>query len=105
MLACSQVLRVMMLAQETRQRAAALAQQIGADHLDVNIDAVVAAMAHLFATITGHVPRFRVGHTIPSTSVMDLIRTSFSKAQQQSQTNVLTSDANRRSSASFKHLL
>ena len=44
----------------TRARAHGLAEQIGADHLDVNIDGVVDAMSHLFATITGHMPRFRV---------------------------------------------
>lgn len=44
----------------TRERAARLAKQVGADHLDVNVDGVVDAMAQLFATITGHVPRFRV---------------------------------------------
>ena len=46
--------------QETQQRARRLADQIGADHLDVKIDAVVDAMAKLFATITGFTPRFRV---------------------------------------------
>ena len=45
---------------ETQQRAQRLADQIGADHLDVKIDSVVTAMAHLFATITGFTPRFRV---------------------------------------------
>lgn len=34
--------------------------QIGSDHLDVNMDSVVSAMAALFAVITGHRPAFRV---------------------------------------------
>ena len=34
--------------------------QVGADHLDVKIDSVVAAMAALFAVITGRRPAFRV---------------------------------------------
>jgi hypothetical protein len=35
-------------------------EQIGSDHLDVNMDSVVSAMAALFAVITGHQPAFRV---------------------------------------------
>ena len=34
--------------------------QIGADHLDVKIDAVVGAMASLLSSIVGRTPRFRV---------------------------------------------
>jgi len=34
--------------------------QVGADHLDVKVDSVVAAMAQLFALITGRTPRFGV---------------------------------------------
>jgi hypothetical protein len=34
--------------------------QIGADHLDVKIDAVVSAMASLLSSIVGRTPRFRV---------------------------------------------
>lgn len=45
---------------ETRQRAASLASQIGADHMDVKIDLIVSAMTQLFAVITGKTPRFRV---------------------------------------------
>ena len=46
--------------QATRRRAARLAQDVGADHLDVSLDTVVDAMAHLFAAITGRTPRFKV---------------------------------------------
>lgn len=35
--------------------------QVGAYHLDVKIDMVVTAMIALFQTITGKIPRFRVG--------------------------------------------
>lgn len=44
----------------TRQRAQALADEIGADHLDVKIDQAVDAMAKLFAFITGRTPKFKV---------------------------------------------
>ena len=43
----------------TKKRAAALAKQIGADHLDVKVDLVVNAMAKLFTVITGKTPRFK----------------------------------------------
>lgn len=33
--------------------------QVGAYHLNVKIDSVVAAMTNLFAAITGRMPRFR----------------------------------------------
>lgn len=33
--------------------------QVGAYHLSVKIDSVVAAMTNLFAAITGRMPRFR----------------------------------------------
>ena len=54
---------------ETQQRAQRLADQIGADHLDVKIDAVVDAMAKLFATITGFTPQFRVCASLQLTTV------------------------------------
>lgn len=44
---------------DTRARAKALAGQIGASHLDVNIDSIVEAMQKLFVTITGQTPRFK----------------------------------------------
>lgn len=44
---------------DTRARAKALAGQIGASHLDVNIDTIVEAMQKLFVTITGQTPRFK----------------------------------------------
>ena len=43
----------------TRQRAQTLADEIGADHLDVKIDRAVDAMASLFAYITGRTPKFK----------------------------------------------
>ncbi|KAK4534762.1 hypothetical protein CDCA_CDCA02G0787 [Cyanidium caldarium] len=43
----------------TRERAARLAKEIGAYHLDMNIDGVVAALTALFVTVTGKTPRFR----------------------------------------------
>ena len=43
----------------TRQRAQTLADEIGADHLDVKIDQAVDAMAKLFAFITGRTPKFK----------------------------------------------
>uniref|UniRef100_A0A383W8A4 Glutamine-dependent NAD(+) synthetase n=1 Tax=Tetradesmus obliquus TaxID=3088 RepID=A0A383W8A4_TETOB len=44
----------------TRQRAKVLAQEIGAYHVDCNIDSLVAAVVALFGSITGKTPRFRV---------------------------------------------
>ena len=46
---------------ETRQRAATLAAEVGAHHLDLNIDTVVAALTALFAAVTGRKPAFKVG--------------------------------------------
>lgn len=45
---------------ETRARAKALAAQIGAFHLDLNMDAVVKAVVNLFVRVTGQTPRFQV---------------------------------------------
>jgi len=45
---------------ETRDRAKKLAEEIGAYHLDVSIDTIVAAMVDLFETITGKRPAFKV---------------------------------------------
>jgi NAD+ synthase (glutamine-hydrolysing) len=45
---------------ETRQRAAMLAREIGAHHLDLNIDTIVAAVTALFAAVTGRKPAFKV---------------------------------------------
>jgi NAD+ synthase (glutamine-hydrolysing) len=52
--------------EETRARAATLAAEVGADHLDVKIDLVVAAMTRLFAMITGRTPRFAVAGGSPA---------------------------------------
>ena len=43
----------------TRSRARRLAEQIGAHHLDFDIDAVVDALSGTFARVTGKVPRFQ----------------------------------------------
>ena len=45
---------------ETRGRARDLARHIGAYHVDLNMDNVVAAMANLFAMVTDFKPRFSV---------------------------------------------
>ena len=44
---------------ETRDRAARIAKQIGAYHVDCRIDAMVSACVTVFATLTGRTPRFR----------------------------------------------
>eukprot|EP00897_Mesotaenium_endlicherianum_P003817 jgi/Mesen1/3463/ME000194S02601 len=44
----------------TRARAKTLAEQIGAAHLDVNIDSVISALIALFQTITGKRPKYKV---------------------------------------------
>jgi hypothetical protein len=41
-------------------RSKALAQQVGAYHLDINIDTLVSCVVSLFSTITGQTPRFKV---------------------------------------------
>ena len=45
---------------ETRKRAKLLAAQIGADHLDINMDGLVNALQSLFTRITQKTPRFKV---------------------------------------------
>ncbi len=44
----------------TRERAKKITEQIGAYHLNVNIDSVVAAMLSLFVGLTQRTPRFKV---------------------------------------------
>eukprot|EP00878_Enallax_costatus_P018454 GHUV01019426.1.p2 GENE.GHUV01019426.1~~GHUV01019426.1.p2 ORF type:complete len:284 (+),score=67.99 GHUV01019426.1:2143-2994(+) len=51
---------------ETRARSKALAEQIGAYHLDINIDSLVSCVVALFHTITGSTPRFRVDGGSPA---------------------------------------
>ena len=51
---------------ETRERAAALASQVGALHMDVKIDLAVSALTQLFAAITGRTPRFLVRGGTPA---------------------------------------
>ncbi|XP_076445910.1 glutamine-dependent NAD(+) synthetase-like [Babylonia areolata] len=45
---------------ETRNRAAQLAHQIGSHHLSINIDMAVSALLKIFSTAVSMVPRFRV---------------------------------------------
>lgn len=45
---------------ETRKRAKLIAQQIGASHLDIDIDTVVTAGHKLFSKVTGKTPQFKV---------------------------------------------
>ena len=45
---------------ETRARARLLAEQIGAHHLDVNIDSVVEALVNLFVRVTETKPKFKL---------------------------------------------
>ncbi len=45
---------------ETQRRAKRLAEQIGAYHLDINMDALVTALKTLFTRITQKTPRFKV---------------------------------------------
>ncbi|CBQ73960.1 probable QNS1-Glutamine-dependent NAD Synthetase [Sporisorium reilianum SRZ2] len=51
---------------ETRQRARALAADIGAYHIDLNMDPVIRAIITLFASVTGATPRFRVHGGTPA---------------------------------------
>lgn len=44
----------------TRRRAKKLAEQIGAYHLDINIDRVVTSLTKLFEKVTGKTPQFKV---------------------------------------------
>ncbi|CAI5935739.1 unnamed protein product [Closterium sp. NIES-65] len=50
--------------QDTRLRAKQLASEIGAWHVDMSIDSVVAAMVALFLTVTGLRPRYKVDGSI-----------------------------------------
>lgn len=45
---------------ETRRRASSMAEEIGAYHLNVDIDAAVAALLNTFVTLTGKKPKFKV---------------------------------------------
>uniref|UniRef100_A0A182U6G3 Glutamine-dependent NAD(+) synthetase n=1 Tax=Anopheles melas TaxID=34690 RepID=A0A182U6G3_9DIPT len=50
---------------ETRQRAAALAAQIGSSHQDIGIDGAVSALLGIFQLATGMRPRFRAAGGCP----------------------------------------
>ena len=43
---------------ETRNRASQLAKDIGANHIDLNMDSVVSALTNCFRLVTGFSPRF-----------------------------------------------
>ena len=59
----------------TRTRAKKLADQIGAYHLNVNIDSVVAAMLSLFIKLTQKTPRFKVdGGTVSENTALQNIQ-------------------------------
>jgi NAD+ synthase (glutamine-hydrolysing) len=45
---------------DTRNRAKALAQEIGSYHMDINIDTVVQAITALFTLVTGKTPQYKV---------------------------------------------
>ncbi len=51
---------------ETRRRAAELARQIGAVHVDIDIDTAVNAFHALFSRVTGKTPRFAVHGGTPA---------------------------------------
>jgi NAD+ synthase (glutamine-hydrolysing) len=53
----------------TRHRAAQLAKEIGAYHLDLPIDAVVSAAIRIFTTVTGRTPRFRLQGGTPAENI------------------------------------
>ena len=44
---------------ETRSRSRRLAAEVGSSHLDVDIDAVVAAVVGFFTAVTGKTPKFK----------------------------------------------
>ena len=58
----------------TRNRAKAIAEQVGAYHLNINIDLVVSALLSTFITLTGKTPKFRVkgGNDIENTALQNI---------------------------------
>lgn len=50
---------------ETKQRAAGLAAAIGSHHLPIVIDKAVSAVLEIFATYTGHIPKFAANGGCP----------------------------------------
>jgi len=69
---------------ETRRRAATLAAEVGAHHLDLNIDTVVAALTALFAAVTGRTPAFKVRSVCAASLVMKALTRSRSPASEAS---------------------
>jgi len=59
---------------ETRSRSAALAAEIGASHLDVKIDTVVAAVVCFFVSVSQRTPRFTVdgGSTVENLALQNI---------------------------------
>jgi NAD+ synthase (glutamine-hydrolysing) len=51
---------------DTRSRAKALAKDIGAYHIDLNIDSVVTALTTMFTAVTSFTPRFKVHGGAPA---------------------------------------
>lgn len=45
---------------ETRRRASALAEEVGAHHININIDGMVTSVVQMFVTLTRKTPRFKV---------------------------------------------
>lgn len=54
---------------DTRSRAKALAQKIGAYHLDLNIDTVYHAVTTLFTTVTGYLPKYKMYGGTPASNL------------------------------------
>ncbi|EFJ22527.1 hypothetical protein SELMODRAFT_267968 [Selaginella moellendorffii] len=59
---------------QTLNRAAQLASQIGASHMDLKIDKIVSALVSLFTSLTGKVPRYKVdgGSTAENLALQNL---------------------------------
>ncbi len=59
---------------ETRQRAKALASEIGSYHLNINIDTLVNALQKLFTGITGRTPQFKTegGSTVENQALQNI---------------------------------
>jgi NAD+ synthase (glutamine-hydrolysing) len=60
--------------QETRRRAAALAQEIGSYHMDARLDVVITAIVRVFASLTGRIPRFKAhgGSTVENLALQNI---------------------------------
>jgi NAD+ synthase (glutamine-hydrolysing) len=54
---------------DTRSRAKTLAKDLGAYHLDLNIDTVYKAVTTLFTTVTSYVPKYRMYGGTPASNL------------------------------------